>query len=433
MTKWRQYLGALLLGVSGSSFALVPADIPGVPKDLQVGPPKVVVERNQQVARMRALAATTTITPQQFLDWAELAYPALFPRGPASQQLTYLGVVYTAARVYANGSALGVTSTGMVRALGSFTDNLLVDIAPLVDFTCQVAVCGGSAANPGTYRVDPTIHTFSPNYNNSGKATWLGATDGKSYDIGQSDIAFVRWNSNRRGWGADSQSSTAPQVDGSMRVLGVCNNDRGLPTVITKDGKELWPDFSAKGYQLVGDATPKLALGMIEYGYQPAVVSATKQVDNTVTLTIDFGANCAFGFGKDNKLVALDPALPLVFMWNGDRAGAGREAGWGLGTEYPSVRQAYFDADQAKAGRLVVKFPNMACSDAGGVTAYRAKSVSPDGKTVIYDPAPDGFGAGWLVVPKVGDTNPIWQAGAGVQWNSDKFQITWNVPLCTEK
>ncbi len=432
MTKWRQYLGALLLGISGSSFALVPADIPGVPKDLRVGPPKAVVEANQRVARVRALAVVV-ITPNQFLDWAELAYPSLFPKGPASQDITYLGVHYIAARVYPNGNALGVTSANMVRGLGPFTGNQLVDIAPLADFTCQVASCTGGASNPGSYRVDPTLHTFSPNYNNSGKATWLGSTDGKSYDVLPGDIAAIRWNSNRTGWGQDSRTTMPPQADGSFRVTGTCSGDRGLPTVVTKDGKELWPDFSAKGYQLVGDALPKLAFGMIEYGYQPALVSATKQADNTVTLTVDFGANCAFGFGKDNKLVPLDPALPLMFMWNGDKAGAGREAGWGLGTPYPSVRQAYFDADQAKAGRLVVKFPNMACSDAGGVTVYRAKSISPDGKTVIYDPASDGFGAGWLVVPKTGDTNPIWQSGSGIIWNSGKFQITWNVPLCTEK
>jgi hypothetical protein len=182
MTKWRQYLGALLLGISGSSFALVPADIPGVPKDLRVGPPKAVVEANQRVARVRALAVVV-ITPNQFLDWAELAYPSLFPKGPASQDITYLGVHYIAARVYPNGNALGVTSANMVRGLGPFTGNQLVDIAPLADFTCQVASCTGGASNPGSYRVDPTLHTFSPNYNNSGKATWLGSTDGKSYDV----------------------------------------------------------------------------------------------------------------------------------------------------------------------------------------------------------------------------------------------------------
>lgn len=436
--KWLQRLAGVLLSVTvlaSSSFALVPADIPGVPKDLRVGPPQTILDQNQ--GRKHILATAPAITAIQLLDWAEVAYPNLFPKGPQTQQLTYLGVDYVAVRAYPNGNGLGVTSSGMVRGIGPFIGPVLKDIAPLTDFTCQVtpAACGvGGPTTPGSYRADPTIHTFAPNFNKNGKMTWLGAVGGQSFEVAPSEIAAIRWNSNRRGWGADSQSSTPPQADGSLRITGVCGNDRGLPTIITKDGKELWPDFSAKGYQLVGDAAPKIALGLIEYGgYQPAVISAVKEADNTVTLTVDFGTNCAFGFGKDNKLVTVDPMLPLMFTWNSDKAGANREAGWGIQTSSPSIRQAYFDEAQAKAGRLVVKFANMACRDAGDVTVYRAKSVSADGKTVTYDPSTDGFGAGWLVVPKLGDANPIWQAGPGVVWNPEKFQITWDVPLCTQK
>ena len=431
MNRIRFLTGALLAVFAGSSFALVPADIPGVPKDLRVGPPKAVVEKNQNL-RKRALAATQpAITTDQLFGWAEASFPDFFPKGPQSFPVTFQGTVYVAVRAYANGNYLGVTDKGMVRAL--FVGGQLIDVAPLVDFTCQVlpAACGGVETRPGTYRIDFATHVLSPNYKN-GKATWLGAADGKSYDVAPGDIAATRFNSNRRGWGAGSQASTAPQPDGTLAVTGTCHDDRGLPTVITKDGKELYPDLSDQGYQLVGEASPRMVLGMIEYGgYQPARVSALRETDNTVTVEVDFTTNCVFGFGKNNALVPLDAAQPLMFMWHGAAAGAGRKPGWGLGTAAPSVHQAFFDGEEAKKGRLLVRFTNMACSDRGGITVYQAKSVSADGKTVVYDPTADNFGAGWLVVPN--DGNPIWQSGQGVTFDGVKFQISWDIPLCTQK
>lgn len=434
--KWIHFLaGALLSVVVGSSFALVPADIPGVPRDLKVGPPKTVLEKN---LRRRALAVTVTApTPNQLYDWAEMTWPQLFPKGPQSVPYAFNGVSYTAVRAYSTGNALGVTTEGVVHGVGPFTENQLVVFGRLSDYNlCQMTppACGGSSSNPGVYQVDTGVHKFFVNYVN-GQMTWLGAADGKSYDVAPSNIAFVRWNSNRRGWGADSQASVAPQQNGDLAITNTCKDDAGLPTVITKDGLELWPDFSAKGYQLTGDLQPKVVFGMIQYGdFKPALVSATKEADGTVTLAVDFTTNCAFGFGKNNKLVPFDVSKPIMFVWHSDKAGANRGPGWRINGDAPSTKRTFFDEGEAKKGRLIVKFPNMACQDAGGVTAYFAQSVSDDGKEVTYAPGTDGFGdGGWLVVPKTGDTNPIWQAGPGVQWNSEKFQITFDVPLCVEK
>ncbi|MFZ3032006.1 MAG: hypothetical protein WA082_03150 [Candidatus Moraniibacteriota bacterium] len=402
MKNWRQYLGALLLGVLGVCQSVMAAPTAG-----------------------------------QFFAWVEGAYSGYFPPVVTERNLVVGGVSYVV-HVYGNGNVLGVTSPeGLVQGIGPFTDGVLLTFGHLADFTCSVtpSVCGIVGSNPGTYAVAVDSHALLPNYVN-GKVTWLGAKDGTSYAVAPSDIAFVRWNSNRSGWGKDAQTSTPPAADGTLRVNKTCNNDRGLPTIITKDGKELWPDFSAQGYKLSGDVGAKVASGgLIEYGksgFQSARVSLTREADNTATVVVDFAANCLFGFGKDDALIPLDWAQPLMFVWHSNKAGSGRSAGWGFGTVAPSIKTAWLKYDEV-AGKFAVSFTDMACADQGGITVYRAKSVSADGKTVVYDPTADGFGAGWLVVPKKGDTNPIWQAEDGIVWDSDKFQITYDLPLCTQK
>lgn len=419
-----------------TSLALVPADIPGVPKDLTVGPPQGVVQKSLE--RKRALAVTApTITVEQLFNWAEVTYPTLFPKGPLSQRLTYLGVAYTV-RVYGNGNALGVTSTNVVQGIGVFTKDVLTTFGNLADFVCQVtpAACGGGGAvGPGTYSVSATTgHVFLPNYKN-GKMTWLGAAGAtEGAEVAPADITALRFNSNRRGWGNEAQTSTPPAADGTLAVTGTCNRDRGLPTVVTKS-QELWPDFSANGYQLAGDLNPHLVFGQIEYGgYQPASVSVIREADNSVTLVASFEADCLFGFGKNNQLTKLDPAQPLQFAWHGDHAGANRGPGWGIGpgAAAPTTKVTYLGYDKV-AGKFSLRFTGMACTDRGDITVYRAKSVSADGKTVVYDPGADNFGAGWLIVPKKDDANPIWQAGSGVTFDPEKFQIAWDLPLCTQK
>ncbi len=438
----RNLLGALLLALlaacGGGGGASAPtatpvAEVSSVAKALS-GP---VTDKGTTLDnRKRTLAASTgsfRFAPDPTLDWAEATWPGLFPKGPQSSQLTHEGVTYTHVRVYSTGNILGITAAGDIRGYGPFTQNVLTAFGNTADYTCQIAPSRcASGTRPGTYRVDTATHTLLPNYTN-GKMTWLGATDGKSYEVTPADVALIRFNSNRGGWGAAARFSTAPQAEGSLVVTGVCNNDRGLPTIITKDGKELWPDLSDQGYQLAGEGSPKMVLGMIEYGgYQPARVSVVREADNSVTLIADFASNCAFGFGKDNALSSLDVTKPLMFMWNSNKAGANRKPGWGFNTAAPSIRPAWFDEAEAKKGRLILKFPNMACTDRGGITVYRAQSVSTDGKTVVYDPTADGYGAGWLIVPKKDDGNPIWQAGPGAVFDPDKFQITWDIALCKE-
>ncbi len=146
-----------------------------------------------------------------------------------------------------------------------------------------------------------------------------------------------------------------------------------------------------------------------------------READNTVTVVVDFGSDCLGGFGLDGKLTPLDPLQPLKFMLHSNGSG------WGLGTEYPSTKEAWVQFNDATAS-YQLRFTNMKCKDAGNVTVYRAKSVSADGTTVEYDPGADKFGAGWLAI---GGENPLWQAGAGTTLVD--AQITWDQPLCKEK
>ncbi len=55
-------------------------------------------------------AAATAALPSadETLDWAEYKFPTLFPKGPQSVSLQYLGISYTV-RSYLNGNHLGIT------------------------------------------------------------------------------------------------------------------------------------------------------------------------------------------------------------------------------------------------------------------------------------------------------------------------------------
>ena len=90
--------------------------------------------------RKRALAATATpVDAAAAFDWAEYAYPDLFPKVPAPQNfsLPYLGVLYTV-RGYANGNYLGVTPDNDIYGLGPFTNHELTRLGNLSEFAAQI-------------------------------------------------------------------------------------------------------------------------------------------------------------------------------------------------------------------------------------------------------------------------------------------------------
>lgn len=90
--------------------------------------------------RKKALAAgEIVVDAAAAFDWAEYAYPELFPKVPAPLNfiLPYGGVVYTV-RSYANGNYLGVTPANEVYGLGPFTNDQLTLLGSLSQFAGQI-------------------------------------------------------------------------------------------------------------------------------------------------------------------------------------------------------------------------------------------------------------------------------------------------------
>ncbi|MBE0546188.1 MAG: cadherin-like domain-containing protein [Rubrivivax sp.] len=87
-------------------------------------------------------------------DWAEYAYPGLFPKVPAPQNfsLPYLGVLYTV-RGYANGNYLGVTPGNDIYGLGPFTKHELTRLGNLSEFAAQIRA-DACSVQPGSCDAD---------------------------------------------------------------------------------------------------------------------------------------------------------------------------------------------------------------------------------------------------------------------------------------
>ncbi len=410
------------------------------------GAPKLAEKEKRFKALSASSAASSpafvVITADELLNYAEANYPDVFPPGPQSVALSAGGVNYQAVRAYSTENYLGVTVAGEIHGYGPFTRGVLQVLGTLEGFTCEVmpARCTSEAlVGPGSYSINrATGHVFLPNLGTGGTLQWLGVAEGTAPVPKPTDVASVQWKSNRTGWGATNSTSTTPPADGRyLASSNTCNRDRGLPTIMTKavgntPGVELWPDFSAQGWKLIGDTNPRVVFGQIEYGgYEPATISVVREANNTITLVMDFASDCLFGFGKDGALITLDRAQPLEFAFHSNKSGVGRAPGWGLGptAAMPTTKKAYRVYDEAR-GRFLVKFTNMACTDAGSVTVNRHKVI--DGQNVTYEYGSDGFGAGWLATPGANDGNPIWQPGAGVTFDPVKYQVKWNQPLCTQ-
>jgi len=78
------------------------------------------------------------IGADELFAWAQWKYPELFPGAPATQTITYQGVLYEV-RAYANGNYLGVTPDGQIYGLGPFTSQALQGFGRLPDFAVEVS------------------------------------------------------------------------------------------------------------------------------------------------------------------------------------------------------------------------------------------------------------------------------------------------------
>lgn len=96
--------------------------------------------------RLRTLSATprtsappvTVITNAELFAFAQTQFPTLFPGTPQQLSVPYQGKTYDV-RAYSNGNYIGITNTGEVYGLGSYTANQLVSFGTLASLTCSVA------------------------------------------------------------------------------------------------------------------------------------------------------------------------------------------------------------------------------------------------------------------------------------------------------
>lgn len=94
----------------------------------------------QMAERVRPMAAvSSSITPAQFFDWAQTAFPSLFPVGATDQRLVDGGISYTY-RQYASTDIylLVAEGSGAIYGYGAVTGNLLAPLGSLNDFACDV-------------------------------------------------------------------------------------------------------------------------------------------------------------------------------------------------------------------------------------------------------------------------------------------------------
>lgn len=86
----------------------------------------------------RVASVAPGVDAEALLDWAEWKFPTLFPKGPATVDIEYLGVAY-AVRSYVGGNHLGVSRQGEVWGLGGYTAGQLRSFGPVAQYAGQVA------------------------------------------------------------------------------------------------------------------------------------------------------------------------------------------------------------------------------------------------------------------------------------------------------
>jgi len=129
-------LSALLAACGGGDGSPRHADAGALELDRQFAYSAEAAVSTPSGDQKRALAATLNDI-QGTLDWAEWRYADLFPKGPASFPLTYLGVPYTV-RGYNTGNYLGITANGDIFGLGPFTNQVLTAYGHVADYAANV-------------------------------------------------------------------------------------------------------------------------------------------------------------------------------------------------------------------------------------------------------------------------------------------------------
>ncbi len=323
--------------------------------------------------------------------------------------------------------------------------------APLVNTTVSLGAYGRAtimAVNatpaatlpPGT--VLPTTSSGTISATPVNQTIRFNKTDGKyfggsdasgTYPMDPADVDKICASSAQVGYsflpGQHSRACAAPDLaTDTVTLPRTCSRDSILYTVHMKDGSVRWLDWTSERKFLVASDSPLPGVvqadgaHVVWNGYTGATVKVVKTGVGKASVTIDFGSNCVGAFGQMNDATGtsgrlVDMAVTdgvdwLQFLFHSDKSGVNGTSGWGSQpwvdtangyTVQPSVIGGYLNFSDT-TGNYFVTIPDVPCSNAGNITAYRGTKQAD--QSYVYDPGTSGsddplkrpFGLGWLPI-----------------------------------
>lgn len=329
-----------------------------------------------------AIAATAapppTATNDNFFAWIEWQFADLFPRGPASQQVTYQGTTYTV-RAYATGNYAGLASDGSVYGLGPFTGQVLQGFGKLADWSDPIwstlCLSRPSACVAPAFVVHPSSTTALE-----------GQPVTMSVEVHAPGPLSYQWRKN----GADIVGATAatlridavPLADDQARIEVEVRNAAGMrtsqPATLTVHPLK-WTGIRQQGVRpgnnsgnaMVVDAQGNVIVGAFTEGDWPGVAAdrrgksvVLKYAANGVLLwATQFNGDSVTGVGvdRDGNIYATGPVVRAPFP------------------EFPSTNQDGYLVKLDPQGQ----FQWVRRIDSGQFDAPQALSVSADGHVAI--------------------------------------------------
>lgn len=229
-----------------------------------------------------------------------------------------------------------------------------------------------------------------------GKVVALGA-DGQGFKLDPATITSGCWRGNTDGWEGDTKAC-APIKDGKVLIPGLCNRDRGMPT-LRAGVKDYYLDFSNSviRWDLAGLQAKIVDGSFVEFA-QTGKFEKPRVLVKDGNLVLAFNRDCETGFGLNGVPTDFSGELfKFTFVST-------------TGKDVDAFRN--WD-DVNKAVTVTFEKGKIKCQDTGSVKVFLPKRVSADGKTVeewMPDPA------GWLAIgspPNAPDI--IWDFGPGVE------------------
>lgn len=168
---WVPLLSLMLAGCGGadpsrevSVLRAPPAHAPSEVASAAVVPAFALTpEAAPDTDRRHALALSDHMSVSMLLDWAQGAFPILFPAGTSTEWGVFRGVGYLYRYYPATGNYLGVTLDGAVWAYGPFTGDVVTPFGQMTDYTCLVVpnVCTSSTQGAKIDKVYPRLTNAS--------------------------------------------------------------------------------------------------------------------------------------------------------------------------------------------------------------------------------------------------------------------------------